>query len=203
GQGIFGSAVNGLVSDWNSFASNGDATKEGAIRFGFETDPNNTGLTGGAIGSATETRIDNTLISGSFERGVSIFNNSGTLTRLNVHNTTIQNSINGSGMLLELRTSAVAAADLQDSTFTGNKAAGFQGTGTDQSNLTINAIGAGGHANTFSNNNDGVLIGSTGDADVTTEFSTDTFSGNHPGAAITVSTFLSSTINGSLSAKIL
>ena len=203
GNGVFGSAVNGFVSNWNSFSANGDATKEGAIRFGFETDPNSTGLTGGAIGSATETRIDNTLISGSFERGVSIFNNSGTLTQLNVHGTTIQNSTNGSGMLLELRGTAVATTDLQNSTFTGNKAAGFQGVGTDQSNLTVNAIGAGGHSNTFSNNNDGVLIGSTGDADVTTEISNNNFSGNTPGVAITVSTFQSSTINGSLSAKIL
>ncbi|MEA2941087.1 MAG: hypothetical protein QOD09_1616, partial [Bradyrhizobium sp.] len=203
GQGVMGSGVNGFVSNWNSFSANGNATKEGAIRFGFETDPSATGLTGGAIGSATETRIDNTLISGSFERGVSIFNNSGTLTQLNVHGTTIQNSTNGSGMLLELRDAAVATADLQNSTFTGNKAAGFQGTGTDTSNLTVNAIGAGGHSNTFSNNNDGVLIGSSGSADVTTEFSNNTFSGNHPGVAITVSTFQSSTASGSLSAKIL
>ncbi|MBR0850054.1 cadherin domain-containing protein, partial [Bradyrhizobium diazoefficiens] len=203
GNGVMGSAVNGFVSDWNSFSANGDATKEGAIRFGFETDPSNTGLTGGAIGSATETRIDNTLISGSFERGVSIFNNSGTLTQLNVHNTTIQNSTNGSGMLLELRDTAVATADLQNSTFTGNKAAGFQGTGTDTSNLTVNAIGAGGHSNTFSNNNDGILIGSAGSADVTTEISNNTFSGNTPGVGITVSTFASSTASGSLSAKIL
>ena len=203
GQGVMGSAVNGFVSDWNSFSANGNATKEGAIRFGFETDPNATGLTGGAIGSATETRIDNTLISGSFERGVSIFNNSGTLTQLNVHGTTIQNSTNGSGMLLELRGNAVALTDLQNSVFTGNKAAGFQGVGTAQSNLTVNAIGAGGHSNTFSNNNDGVLIGSTNDADVTTEFSNNTFSGNTPGVAITVSTFQSSTASGSLSAKIL
>ena len=203
GQGVSGSAVNGFVSDWNSFSANGNATKEGAIRFGFETDPSATGLTGGAVGSATETRIDNTLISGSFERGVSIFNNSGTLTQLNLHGTTIQNSTNGSGMLLELRDTAVATADLQNSTFTGNKAAGFQGTGTDTANLTVNAIGAGGHSNTFSNNNDGVLIGSSGSADVTTEFSNNTFSGNTPGVAITVSTFQSSTASGSLSAKIL
>jgi hypothetical protein len=203
GQGVSGSAVNGFVSDWNTFTANGNATKEGAIRFGSESDPSATGLTGGAIGSSTETRIDNTLISGSFERGVSIFNNSGTLTQLNVHGTTIQNSTNGSGMLLELRDNAVATADLQNSTFTGNKAAGFQGTGTDTSNLTVNAIGAGGHSNTFSNNNDGVLIGSTGSADVATEFSNNTFSGNTPGVAITVSTFQSSTASGSLSAKIL
>jgi large repetitive protein len=203
GQGVMGSGVNGFVSDWNTFTANGNATKEGAIRFGFETDPSATGLTGGAIGSPTETRIDNTLISGSFERGVSIFNNSGTLTQLDVHGTTIQNSTNGSGMLLELRDNAVATADLQNSTFTGNKAAGFQGTGTDTSNLTVNAIGAGGHSNTFSNNNDGVLIGSTGSADVATEISNNNFSGNTPGVAITVSTFLSSTASGSLSAKIL
>ena len=203
GQGVMGLGVNGFVSDWNSFSANGNATKEGALRFGSETDPSATGLTGGAIGSPTETRIDNTLISGSFERGVSIFNNSGTLTQLNVHNTTIQNSSTGSGMLLELRDSAVASADLQNSTFTGNKAAGFQGVGTDTSTLTVNAIGAGGHANTFSNNNDGVLIGSTGSAHVTTEISNNTFSGNTPGVAITVSTFQSSTNQGSLSAKIL
>ena len=65
-----GLGVNGFVSDGNSFSVNGNATKEGALRFGSETDPSATGLTGGAIGSPTETRIDNTLISGSFERGV-------------------------------------------------------------------------------------------------------------------------------------
>ena len=55
--------------------------------------------------------------------------------------------------------------------------------------LTVNAIGAGGHANTFSNNNDGVLIGRTALAHVTTEISNNTFSGSTPGVAITVSTF--------------
>jgi hypothetical protein len=201
-QGVSGSAVNGFVSNWNSFSGNGNATKEGAMRFGFETDPNNTGLTGGSIGSATETRIDNTMISGSFERGVSIFNNSGTLTMLNVHGTTIQNSTNGSGMLLELRDNAIASADLQNSTFSGNKAVGFQGTGTDSSNLTVNAMGAGGHTNSFTNNTDGINIGSSGSAHVTTEISNNTISGN-TGTGTTVSNFLSSTSSSDLSAKIL
>jgi hypothetical protein len=106
-------------------------------------------------------------------------------------------------MLLELRGNAVATADLQNSTFTGNKATGFTGSGTAQSTLTVNAIGAGGHSNTFSNNNDGIWVLSAGDAHVTTEISNNTMSGNSPGAAITVSTFASSTASGSLSAKIL
>jgi large repetitive protein len=208
GDGVFGSGVNGFVCDWNTFSSNGsagdvdagadaDASKESAIRFGFETDPSATGLTGGAIGSATETRIDNTLISGAFERGVSIFNNSGTLTQLDVHNTTIQNSHNGSGMLIELRDGAVAALDVQGSTFSGNFAVGLQADGTDSSTLNVTITGS-----TFTNNTDGIEVLGEDSSHVATVISGNTFTGQVE-TGITVSNFTTSTSSSSFSATIL
>ena len=173
GNGVFGSGVNGFVSDWNVFSANGassgdvdatadkDAGLEGAIRFGsdpaFTTNPAN-GLSGGAIGSATETRIDDTTIgsavagSGALFNGVTVFNESGVLTQLDVHNTTIAGSRTGSGMRVGLSGSAQASIDLQNSNFGtttggGNDESGFEADASGGAILSVNATG-----NTFIDN---------------------------------------------------
>ena len=87
-NGIFGTDVNGFVVDWCIFSNNGNATGEGAIRFGDETNNSINGLVGSGPAGTNPTRITNSRLSGSFERAVSIFNTSGTLTELDVTNST-------------------------------------------------------------------------------------------------------------------
>ena len=124
--------MNGFVSDWNVFSSNGassgdvdagaaidnDSGLEGAIRF--------SNLTGGAIGSATETRIDDTTISGALFNGVSIADSGGTLTQLDVHHTTSGGSRTGSGMRVSLSGGSVSI-DVQNSTLQHQQRVWFRG----------------------------------------------------------------------------
>ena len=179
-NGIFGTGVNGFVVDWCSFSNNGNATGEGAIRFGDETNNSINGLVGSGPAGANPTKITNSLFSGSFERTVSIFNTSGTLTELDVTNSTFEMAAHGSGFLIETRGNAVATVIVTGSTFRNNFAAGLQGSALAQSNLTLNVTG-----NTFQNNNEGVRCSNQNDADVTCEVSNNTFTG-HPGNAIFV-----------------
>jgi hypothetical protein len=162
-NGVFGSAVNGFVSDWNSFSSNGNAVNEGGIRFGGTLDSDPTGLTGGAIGTATETRIDHTVITGSFEHGLVVENTSGTLTQLNLTSTTIQNDANGSGFLIETRgtsgSTAAATVQIAGSSFLNNPGAGVAGNALRNTALTINILGnTAAGTNTFTGH-DTILLG--------------------------------------------
>ena len=179
-NGIFGTDVNGFVVDWCIFSNNGNATGESAIRFGDETNNSINGLVGSGPAGSNPTRITNSRLSGSFERAVSIFNTSDTLTELDVTNSTFQLAARGSGFLIETRDDAVATVIVTGSTFQNNFAAGLQGSALAQSNLTLNVTGS-----TFQNNNEGLLCSNQNDADVTCEISDNIFIG-HPGSAIFV-----------------
>jgi cytochrome c2 len=204
GNGVFGTSVNGFVSDWNSFSTNGDAAAEGSIRFGSPTDGTLNGLTGGAVGSATETRIDHTLLSGSFENNISIYNSSGTLSNLSMTGTTSQNSAHGSGMLIEVRGTSTATVNIVASTFSNNFAEGFLGQGLGSANLTVNALGAGaGNTNTFTGGTGGFFVSNQDNAHVTTEVSNNTFSGQANNAIFIGQATPSATSSSLLTAKVL
>ncbi len=119
-NGIFGRDVDGFVVDWCSFLNNGSATAESAIRFGDETNNNINGLVGSSPAGSNPTRITNSRLSGSFERAVSIFNASDTLTELDVTNSTFPLAARGSGFLIETRGDAVATVIVTGSTFQNN-----------------------------------------------------------------------------------
>ena len=115
-------------------------------------------------------------MSGSFERNLSIFNSSGTLTELAIDSSTLQNAANGSGALIETRGNAVATAIVTGSTFpvelcrrhSGIRACTVQsdvaGTGRDR-------------RQSFTSNNEGVLCSNNTDARATCEISNNTFTG--------------------------
>jgi hypothetical protein len=152
---------------------------------------------------ANPTKITNSLLSGSFTRAVSIFNTSGTLTELEVTNSTFEMAAGGPGFLVETRGNAVATVIVTGSTFQNNDAAGIQGSALAQSSLTLNILGAT-SANTFMNNNEGVRCSNQNDADMSCEVSNNTFIG-HPGSAIFVGNGTPMPLTGmaSLNGKIL
>jgi hypothetical protein len=183
-NGIFGTnGVNGFILDWASMSTNGTAANQGALRFGDQLNPS-TGLTGLGPGSANPTRISNSVLSASFERNVSMFSSSGLLTELDVQNSTFQTAKNGSGFLIETRSTAVATVIVTGSTFSSNFSVGIQGSALSASNLTLKILGAT-SANTFSSNNDGVLCSNDDNAKATCQISNNTFTGQ-PGNAIFV-----------------
>jgi hypothetical protein len=203
-NGVFGSQVNGFVSDWNSFTGNGNAVNEGAIRFGTGIDGDPTGLTGGAIGSATETRIDHTLMNTSFEHGLVVENTSGTLTQLNLTSTTIQNDVAGSGFLIETRgnagSTAAATVVVTGSSFLNNPGAGINGNALRNTTLTINILGnTAAGTNTFTGH-DTILLGNGDTGHLVTDIRNNTISGN--GNGIFVGNAVSATSGATLSAKI-
>ena len=203
-NGVFGSQVNGFVSDWNSFTGNGNAVNEGAIRFGTGIDGDPTGLTGGAIGSATETRIDHTLMNTSFEHGLVVENTSGTLTQLNLTSTTIQNDVAGSGFLIETRgnagSTAAATVQVTGSSFLNNPGAGINGNALRNTTLTINILGnTAAGVNTFTGH-DTILLGNGDTGHLVTDIRNNTISGN--GNGIFVGNAVSATSGATLSAKI-
>jgi large repetitive protein len=203
-NGIAGSLVNGFVSDWNSLTGNGTAVNEGGIRFGGTLDTDPTGLTGGAIGSATETRIDHTLINTSFEHGLVVENTTGTLTQLNLTGTTIQNDGNGSGFLIETRgtagSTAAATVQIEGSSFLANPGAGVAGNALRNTTLTMNILGnAAPGTNTFTGH-DTILLGNGDTGHLVADIRNNTISGN--GNGIFVGNAVSATSGATLSAKI-
>ncbi len=203
-NGVFGSQVNGFVSDWNSLTGNGNAVNEGGMRFGTGLDGDPTGLTGGAIGSATETRIDHTVISTSFEHGLVVENTSGTLTQLNLTGTTIQNDGNGSGFLIEGRGPAGSTASMtvqiEGSSFLNNPGAGVAGNALRDTTLTMNILGnTAAGTNTFTGH-DTILLGNGDTGHLITDIESNTISGN--GNGIFVGNAVSATSGATLSAKI-
>ena len=204
-NGIFGSLVTGFVSDWNSFTGNGNAVNEGAIRFGSGLDGDPTGLIGGATGSATETRIDHTLINTSFEHGLVIENTSGTLTQLNLTSTTIQNDVSGSGFLIETRgatgSTAVAAVQIEGSGFLANPGSGVNANALRNTTLTMNILGNAAPGTNTLTGHDLILLGNGDGGHLICDIENNTISGN--GNGIFVGNAVSANSSATLSAKII
>jgi hypothetical protein len=205
-NGIFGLSVNGFVLDHASMNTNGTATKQGAIRFGDDTNNALNGLVGTSpSGTNTNpTRISNSTLNASFERNVSIFNTTGILGELDIQSSTIENAKNGSGFLIETRATANATVSVTGGTVSGNFAAGMQGSalgnssGIPQSgsNMTLLISGA-----TFTSNNDGALCSNDGNATATCNISNSTFTG-HLGNSIFVGNGTTQSTAGTLNARI-
>ncbi|MBV9580459.1 MAG: hypothetical protein JO057_17900, partial [Chloroflexi bacterium] len=200
GNGIYGTnAVNGFALDWASMSNNGTSGEEDAVRFGSELTASS-GLTGSGPTGPNPTRISNSTLVGSYERNVSMFSSQGTLTELDVQNSSFQNAHNGSGFLIETRTSAVATVIVSGSTFSSNFSVGLQGSALPTSNLTLEVLGSS-SANTFTNNNDGVLCSNDDGATATCTISGNTFVGQ-PGNSIFVGNGSDLTTAGSLNARV-
>jgi uncharacterized repeat protein (TIGR01451 family) len=163
-NGLFGQNLNGLVLDWCSLDSNGDATDEGGIRIGDPVAAVN-GLVGSALGGANPTRIANTFVRASGENNVSLFNNGGTLTQLEVSNVisvdTRSRPLGADGLLFEVRGSGSATLNFIGCNFTNNFTQGIQASALGQSTLSITVTNC-----AFTNNNEGVVLANTADADI-------------------------------------
>ena len=174
-NGIFGTDVNGFVVDWCILA-----TAHHAIRFGDESDNSINGLVGSVPAGPNPTRITNSLFSNLGAGAVSIFNTSGTLTELDVTNSTFTSAGDGPGFLIATRSTAVATAVatviVTGSTFR-DSLLGLQGSALARSNLTLKILGET-NMNTFSGNIEGVRCSNQDDADMTCEVSNNTFTGN-------------------------
>src|SRR5262249_46347338 len=106
-----------------------------------------------------------------------------------------------SGFLIETRLTSTATVVVTGTAFTNNTAVGLQGSALSASNLTLQVQGAT-SANTFTNNNDGVLCSNDDNATATCTISNNTFTGQ-PGNSIFVGngTTLTNT-GGALNARI-
>ncbi|MBI1840907.1 MAG: cadherin-like domain-containing protein [Verrucomicrobia bacterium] len=172
GSGVWGQSVNGLVVDWCRLANNGDAVGEAGIRLG---DPlGATGLIGTTSGGSNPTRISNTLILGSGEMNLAIYNNAGTLQQLDLVNLVSSDTRNrplgADGFLFETRGSAVAALSFAHSSFSNNFTQGIQASALDKSTLTVSVVDCG-----FTNNNEGVVLGNANAAQLTFDVASNRF----------------------------
>jgi CSLREA domain-containing protein len=193
-DGIKGLSVNGFIVDWCSFSNNGDSNAgngEGAIVFGDPVNADN-GLQGSLPAGANPTRISNSAFSTSAAAHVRMASSGGTLAELDVKKNTFTGlgsnptaGTGGGGLQIELRGSSTGTLKITGNTFTTNFGAALQGGALGQSNLTFNVLGGTSDgANSFTNNAaDALLVSNKNDAQLTTEISSNTFTGN-PGNAI-------------------
>jgi CSLREA domain-containing protein len=212
--GVKGLDVNGFIVDWCTFSNNGDTNAgngEGAIFFGDAVSSDN-GLQGSAPGGPNPTRISNSDFSTSAGTHVRMYSSGGTLTGLDVKKNTFTGlgpsptaGTGGGGLQLELRGSSTGTLKLTGNSFVSNFGPALQGTALGQSSLTFNVLGGTGDgANMFTNNAaDALLVSNKNDADLTTEVSSNIFTGN-PGNAIFVGNGTPPVSNlSSINAKIL
>lgn len=152
GNGIKGSAVNGLSVLSSTISSNGNdaATDESGILLSELT---------GTSGGSNPTVISNTTISNNHEFQVQISNSAGTLGDLQITNSTISsNGASGvAGNLVNFLASSSAAMTLNvtGSSFTGNAPATATGVHADASGGTVTANVS---TSTFTNNNAAVNV---------------------------------------------
>ena len=172
GSGIWGQNVNGLVVDWCQLTSNGDSIGEAGIRLGDPLGAN--GLVGTASVGPNPTRISNTLIQGSGEHNVAIYNNAGTLQQLDVVNlvssATRTRLFGADGFLCELRGTATASLAFVHSSFSNNYTQGIQASALGKSVLGLSVVDCG-----FTNNNEGVVVANAFEGRITFEISSNRF----------------------------
>ena len=175
-SGLFGQNLNGLVVDWCSLDTNGDAVDESGIRIGDPVSGAN-GLVGSAPAGANPTRIANTQIRASGEMNVAIFNNGGTLTRLDVTNVVSRDTrtrpLGADGFLFEVRGAGNATLNFNGCNFTNNFTQGIQASALAQSVLSVTITSCG-----FTNNNEGVVLANANDADLIYDLDANRFFNN-------------------------
>lgn len=191
GNGIHGTNVNGFVLTRTNLAGNGDAVDESGLRFGLP-DGSQNGLIGSGLAGANPTRISHVDISAASEHNVEIINTGGVLTDLLVENSRFRDTntslLGADGFLAEMRSTAVGTINVVGSTFTGNATQGLQGAAIDSSSLQVNVT-----ASTFDNNNEGLVLSTSGGGDLTFDISNNLAFINHDGVAIFVGTTSSAT----------
>ena len=139
GNGLKGENVTNFTLNQSKFLSNGNALGEHGLNFS-----NN------LLGSANFT---SSLISGSYENGIRILNNSGTLNPLNLNGMEVRENITlgKDGLSLRVESSANVVGTVSGSTFVFNRGAGINVEG--QANAVANLTVSG---STFSDGRDGV-----------------------------------------------
>lgn len=200
GSGIHGTNVNGFVLTRTNLAGNGDAVDESGLRFGLPNGSQN-GLIGSGLAGANPTRISHVDVSAASEHNVEIINTGGVLTDLLVENSRFRDTntsgLGADGFQVELRAGAVGTINVVGSTFSGNATQGFQGQAIDNSTLEVNVTGS-----TFDNNNEGLVLSTSGGGDLTFDISNNPTFTNHDGVAIFVGTTSSATAASVLTGRI-
>jgi len=184
GSGISGTTVNGFKLDSCLITGNGDQLTPD------ESSVEMVNLTGTSAGGSNPTIINNTTISNSYEFEMQITNTSGTLTDLQINNSTI--SSNGAsgvhGNLVNFLGSGTAKMGLtvSNSTFTGNAPSTATALFADTSantgvpgdtELRVNVSGS-----TFQNNNVGVNVSNAQSGDATFNIQSSIFKGTRSNA---------------------
>jgi uncharacterized repeat protein (TIGR01451 family) len=184
GSGISGTTVNGFKLDSCLITGNGDQLTPD------ESSVEMVNLTGTSAGGSNPTIINNTTISNSYEFEMQITNTSGTLTDLQINNSTI--SSNGAtgvhGNLVNFLGSGTAKMGLtvSNSTFTGNAPSTATALFADTSantgvsgdtELRVNVSGS-----TFQSNNVGVNVSNAQSGDATFNIQSSIFKGTRSNA---------------------
>ena len=170
-QGIDADNVNGLSLDNMNIINNGNAVRE----HGLAADE----LTG-------TVSISDSRVGASADMNVRIINATGPLN-LTVDNSTFDDTnLSGAGadgFLIETQSSAIAAVNVSGSTFGDNSTQGIQGSAIDNSDLTVNVT-----SSIFANNNEGIVLSTSSDADLTCDIDNNAGFTGHDGVSIFVGT---------------
>jgi Domain of unknown function (DUF4347)/SdrD B-like domain/Bacterial Ig domain len=157
--GIYGNSVTGLsLSDSSVTGANGTVGGEGSV------------ILNNLFGTNSVTR---TTVSGGVEDNFRVQNDTGTLTALNVSNSSFLNnstaSLGNMGFAALARLTANMTVTVQDSTFQGNRTIALRGDGGDSATLNFNALNNTIIAGTGGNNqgNQGIEVDTANNAKVT------------------------------------